>query len=218
MEILRGKKSLDIDGAGLGSRLVGYSGVLVDVGTGDGRYILHAARRAAAQFSIGVDACREPLRSSSQSAPPNTLFVIANALALPPELDGVANHITINFPWGSLLSGLLVPEPSLMDGLLAMARPGARVEIRLNGGALTEAEWLFEAGAMRVAETLDAYGFRIERSHALDAGQLRLLPSTWAKRLAYGRDPRAVELRALAPPALPHTVRSRTDGNVICCS
>jgi 16S rRNA (adenine(1408)-N(1))-methyltransferase len=196
VEYIRGKTSAEIDADGLAAGVAGYGEVLIDVGTGDGRYVLHVARTRPTWFAIGVDACRDNLRKISRKAPSNALYVIANALALPGELGGMASKVTINFPWGSLLTGLLDGEPMLMEGLLAIARPGATLEIRLNAGALTEAGHTLESVGARVQQALHEGGFDVRELVRLDARELRRCHTTWAKRLAYGRDPRAVCLRA----------------------
>ena len=171
---------------------------MLDLGTGDGRYALHVARQDPATLAIGLDACRENLRAASRTAPPNALFVIANALDLPAELHGLAHRITINFPWGSLLAGLLAGDPRLLGGLRALARAesDAHLEIRLNEGALLEAGCSLVEGAARVRSVLGDAGFGVSRPTALDAASLRAVPSSWARRLAHGPHPRALELRA----------------------
>ena len=178
--------------------VAGYRDVLIDIGTGDGRYVLHVARTCPNWFALGVDACRENLRKASRKAPPNALYVIANALALPKvELEAMASKVTINFPWGTLLTGLLDGEPMLLEGLLAIARPGAALEIRLNAEALRVAGYTLDSGGARVRQPLYEAGFDVSDLVELDAGGLRRCQTTWAKRLAYGRDPRTVSLRAI---------------------
>jgi 16S rRNA (adenine(1408)-N(1))-methyltransferase len=199
MESLCRKQSRTIDTTALAARLAGYTNILLDIGTGDGRYVLHSARTCRSQFAIGVDACRENLRAATRSAPRNVLFVIAEAQALPGELRGLATRITINFPWGSLLEGLLEGHAGLLGGLLTAARPSATLEVRLNGGALAEQGWSLEAAAERIQHTLMAHGAAMRRPIVLDADGLRACPSTWAKRLAFGRDPRGVYLSATLP-------------------
>jgi 16S rRNA (adenine(1408)-N(1))-methyltransferase len=197
VECIRGKTSVEIDASGLAAGVAGYDDVLIDVGTGDGRYVLHVARTCPTWFALGVDACKENLRKASRKAPPNALYVIANALALPRELGGMASKVAINFPWGSLLTALLDGEPVLLEGLLAIARPGAALEVRLNGGALTAAGYTLESGGARIRQSLHDGGFDVGDLVRLDARELRQYPTSWAKRLAYGRDPRAVCLRAM---------------------
>ena len=197
MECIRGKTSVEIDADGFIARTAGYGGTLVDIGTGDGRYVLRAARTHPERFAVGVDANRDNLRKASRTAPPNALFVIANALALPGELNGLASGITINFPWGSLLMGLLDGESGLLEGLRAIARPGASLKVTLNAGALAEAGHTLDSGGARVRRALRGGGFDVYTPLRLGAPELRRCHTTWAKRLAYGRDPRAVSLGAM---------------------
>ncbi len=199
MECIRGKTSTEIGVDRLAADVAGYDDVLIDVGTGDGRYVLHVARTSPTWFALGVDACRDNLRKASRKAPSNALYVIANALALPEELGGMASKVTINFPWGSLLRALLDGEPMLVEGLLAISRPGAALEVRLNAGALlAEAGYTLESGSARIRQALHEGGFEAAGDPLwLDARELGQCPTTWAKRLAYGRDPRAVCLKGV---------------------
>jgi 16S rRNA (adenine(1408)-N(1))-methyltransferase len=194
MEIIRGKHTSFIETLALAERLAGYDTVHIDIGTGDGRFVRHMAATRPHCFVIGIDACRENLCEVSRRTPENALFVIANALALPLELHGLATQITINFPWGSLLEGLTSTNPALLAGLAAIARPNTRLEVRLNGGALTEVGWSLEEGAKQVRDVLTVNGFEVRSRVTLTAQELRTYPTTWAKRLAYGRDPRAAYL------------------------
>jgi 16S rRNA (adenine(1408)-N(1))-methyltransferase len=194
MEIIRGKHASFIDTSTTAASLAGYDTIHIDLGTGDGRFVQHLAERSQNTFVIGIDACRENLHEVSRRAPANALFVIANAYALPPELYGLARHLTINFPWGSLLEGLVANDQSLLAGLVRIARPSARIEVRLNGGALAEVGQSLEEGADRVRSVLTASGFRMQPPIPMLARDLKSFPTTWAKRLAYGRDPRAISL------------------------
>jgi 16S rRNA (adenine(1408)-N(1))-methyltransferase len=196
METILGKQARSICAPELAQIALGYETVLLDLGTGDGRFVLHAARSHPRRLALGVDACRENLRASSRTAPGNALFVIANALALPPELERLAGELTINFPWGSLLDGLLYADGDLLAGLRRAARPGAELQVRLNASALAEAGWPLAAGGEQVRGVLAAAGLRVRKSLLLDAPALRAIPTTWARKMAAGRDPQAVVIRA----------------------
>jgi 16S rRNA (adenine(1408)-N(1))-methyltransferase len=194
METIRGKASLDLDHFELKERLAGYHRIILDLGTGDGRYVHCLAERNPNWFVIGVDSCRENLHEHSRAKLPNMLFIIASAQNLPPELNGLASHITINFPWGSLLESLINGDPLLMRGLESISSSTASVDVRLNGGALAEAGWSLEAGAEQIHSNLLEAGWKVNASAIINANVLRNFPSTWAKRLAFGRDPRAIQL------------------------
>src|SRR5919202_3592006 len=178
METIHGKQTHMLDATRLATQLKSYRSVLIDLGTGDGRYVRSAAQACPECFVIGLDACRENLRAASRSAPSNALFVIANALDLPWELRGLAGHITINFPWGSLLGALVNAEPTLFDGLRMLALPGALLEIRLNAGALVEAGLSLEQGgvAVRQAPRTNRLNAAPERQSARSSSSQWALP------------------------------------------
>lgn len=199
MHIIRGKQTSVIDTFTFADLLRDYRSVHIDVGTGDGRFVQHAAATQPDSFVIGIDACRENLHAVSRRAPVNALFVIANAEMLPPEIDGLAANISVNFPWGSLLAGLLAHESAVVGGLRTIARPDARLNVRLNAGALAEQGWPLDAGADQVRAALAAGGFVTQPPAALTTRDLRDFPTTWARRLAFGRDPRALCLTAVWP-------------------
>lgn len=203
MEIIRGKQTSLMDASALAERIEGYDTLHIDIGTGDGRYVQHMAQAHPNYFVIGIDACRENLVEVSRRTRDNRLYVIANAEVLPYELDGLAAHITINFPWGSLLEGLLAEEAGLMAGLRMIARPEATIDVRLNGGALAEVGWELEAGVERVQAVLAANGFAMRASQTMLVSELKAFPTTWAKRIAFGRDPRGVMLRGILTPKSP---------------
>lgn len=194
METIRGKASLDLNFTELNERLAGCHRVILDLGTGDGCYVHFLAERNPNWFIIGVDSCRENLREHSRAKLSNMLFVIASAQNLPQELNGLISHVTINFPWGSLLESLLDGDPLLMRGLESISSSIASVDVRLNGGALAEAGWSLEAGADRIHDNLLQAGWQLNAPVLINDGDLRNFPSTWAKRLAFGRDPRAVTM------------------------
>src|SRR5215210_4775161 len=98
MESIRGKHAVRVDPTTLALQLAGYSHVLIDLGTGDGRFVRHVASASPGTFAIGLDLCRDNLREASRRAPANALYLVASAQTPPPGLQGVATHLTINFP------------------------------------------------------------------------------------------------------------------------
>jgi len=195
METIRGKMSLSLNWNEFQDRLAGYTHITLDLGTGDGRFVRTLAERQPERFVIGVDACRENLRQHSRINLPNMLFVIACALELPCEFGGLFSHITINFPWGSILKGLMVRDARLMHGLASVSALNAKIEINLNGGALAEAGSNLENGAGIIYENLSRCGWELKPIQLMDQDVLKMFPTTWARRLAHGRDPRGMALR-----------------------
>ena len=192
METIQGKTPVELNRTELQKRLTSYKHIHLDLGTGDGRFINYMAEQHPCSFFIGVDACRENLRANSRRRLPNALFVITSAQSLPKELNGLISHITINFPWGSLLESLLTGDARLMNNLEYISSSIASLDVRLNGGALVEAGTTLEAGADQIYNNMIWSGWQINAPVLMNANALRNFPSTWAKRLAFGRDPRAM--------------------------
>jgi 16S rRNA (adenine(1408)-N(1))-methyltransferase len=112
-------------------------GIVIDIGTGDGRFVSAAARANPDKFFIGVDANAKPLEKPSMKATrkpakgglPNAMFVRAAVEELPAELDGVADEIHVHFPWGSLLRAVIAGDRGVLGNLRRVAAPGAALEI-----------------------------------------------------------------------------------------
>jgi predicted RNA methylase len=194
METIRGKTSLEMTATELQQRLAGYKHILLDLGTGDGRFVCHMAEQRPDWFFIGIDACRENLHLNSRKKQPNALFLIANVQVLPEELNGLTSHVTINFPWGSLLESLLKDNNTLVSRLKTVTRRYASMDIHLNSEALSTVGWTLESGAEQIQGILSAEGWKTKSRLCMETHLLRHFPSTWAKRLAFGRDPHAVQL------------------------
>ena len=90
-------------------------GVIVDIGTSDGRFVYRSAESNPNKFFIGIDANAKPLekismkatRKPSKGGLPNVLFIQSAVEDLPEELNASADEIHIHFPWGSLLAAVV---------------------------------------------------------------------------------------------------------------
>src|ERR1051326_8034179 len=96
----------------------GYVRVVVDLGTGDGRTVLRRARKSPDMLVVGVDASADALQDASRKAPPNALFLVADAIEALRTFEGHVDELRITLPWGSLLRRVLEGE---RDFALAVA-------------------------------------------------------------------------------------------------
>jgi 16S rRNA (adenine(1408)-N(1))-methyltransferase len=186
--------------------------VLVDVGTGDGRYAHARALAAADTLVIGIDALEEPMGESARKAnrrpdkggSPNLLFVRASVEHVPEELRASADTVTVMLPWGRLLEGIVLGDERIWSGVAALAQPRARFEITLNGEiweSSTPARYADlpvptpEYVARVVAPAAATVGIELGAARLLDAQEAKALPSTWARKLGHGRShPRFVRV------------------------
>lgn len=161
---------------------------------------------------VGVDANADALRATSRRCAakpsrgglPNVLLARLPLAEAPGELVGLADALTVLLPWGSLLAAVARPEPSALCALRALCRGHAEIRIVLGYGPATEGAMIRELRLpaldvpAAVAELEGAYlaaGLAV-RARAARVDEVRALPTTWAKRLAYsGHERRYVELR-----------------------
>lgn len=169
----------------------------LDLGAGDGRFVLATAAALPNTLAIGLDADAASMAEASRRAArgvrrgglPNALFVAAAAEALPAELDGLAASLTVHFPWGSLLRGLLHADPVLLAGVARVTRPGAVVTLLLS---VTERDHVpgmdtVDADAIaQIGRCYAAYGLACCEARPATAADLTASHSTWAKRLGAG--------------------------------
>jgi 16S rRNA (adenine(1408)-N(1))-methyltransferase len=168
--------------------------VTIDAGTGDGRAVLAAATREPATLVLGLDANAASMAESSRRAArparkgglPNAGFVVAAAEAPPDELLGVASLITVHFPWGSLLRGVIGRDDRVAAGLASLVGPAGALDILvapLERDGLEGVPTSANALAAGTADAFAEHGFVVERASELTPAEIRATGSTWARRL-----------------------------------
>lgn len=167
--------------------IAGFDEVHIDLGSGDGAYALHMARSHPDMAVIGIDTCLDNLVKAARRGLPNLRFVACDATTTPAWLHGTATSISINFPFGSLLRALADEDVEIHRRLFAIAKPGARVEIRVNGSATNELGLSLECLRDRLRRTTRAISPGSATVTVEPHVAFRRFPSAWAKRLAYGR-------------------------------
>jgi 16S rRNA (adenine(1408)-N(1))-methyltransferase len=138
-----------------------------------------------------AEASRKAMRAAKRAVLPAALFVVAAAEALPAELNDRVDRLTIQFPWGSLLRGLLDGDPVILSGIARITKPGATVALLLS---VTEHDRLAGRVSLDDSAFADlepryaAHGLLLREAHPATAEQLARSHSTWAKRLRAGSD------------------------------
>ncbi|WP_435593401.1 methyltransferase domain-containing protein [Nocardia sp. bgisy118] len=170
-----------------------HPAVQIDLGTGDGRAVLAAAAAVPERLVIGVDAHAAGMSGASRKAVrgklTNTLFVVAAAERLPRELDGVADIVTVYFPWGSLLRGVITADPVIVAGLARVMKPGAALSILVSVTEHDRGSGLppIDEHALRgLAEPCAAQGLTITGVNPATAADIAATGSSWGKRLGAG--------------------------------
>ncbi|MDW3206531.1 MAG: methyltransferase domain-containing protein [Alphaproteobacteria bacterium] len=163
-DIVLGKKTAPLDITDLSERREGRSPVVMDVGTGQGKFVLDMARDFPDKLVIGVDAVAENMAKSARSAGaspkkgglPNALFVRAAAERLPGPFQGLVDELTVQYPWGSLMR--IVSEPSLehLRLLRGVCRTGASLSVLLNYSVFEDRPYLERLGMGDIEDPADS--------------------------------------------------------------
>jgi SAM-dependent methyltransferase len=181
------------------------------VGTGDGRLPFVWARESPERLFIGIDASAAGMREHSGRAVrariPNVAYVRAAIEALPDELHGIADRVTVVLPWGSLLAAVARPSLPALRNLRAVCQAGAHLSVVLGSDPARDQAELRRLGlppidtdglGARVGAGYLEAGFRIERVRSLGTSEMARWPSSWVRRLAFGRMRSFVQLEAAA--------------------
>jgi 16S rRNA (adenine(1408)-N(1))-methyltransferase len=181
--------------------------VAVDFGTGDGSFVQRLARQRPEVLAIGVDANAAPLReAAARAARKPARGGLANArygqLTLeqaPGALVALADELTVWLPWGSLLRAVAAADAPALAGLRAICKPGARLRVLFGHGpadaaalaalglSLPPADAPTPAVAAFAADLVHRYaeaGLDV-RARVVPSAEVRELPTTWAKKLAF---------------------------------
>lgn len=180
-------------------------GVIVDIGTGDGKFTYQVAKEHPDKFVIGIDHAQQPLEGTSakiykkehKGGLENALFVLANIEDLPQELTGVANQVFIHFPWSGLLCGVILVEEKTWSNIKRICQPGAYIDLIFGYDSAYEQkavdhfslpELTLEYIQKMMVPKLELNGFEVLLCKQLELDELKNYPSTWSKKLSFGRE------------------------------
>ncbi|HJP93709.1 MAG TPA: methyltransferase domain-containing protein [Pyrinomonadaceae bacterium] len=175
-------------------------GVIIDIGTGDGRFVYQSARENGNKFYIGIDPNVRPLekisekifRKPEKGGAPNVLFIQAAVEDLPSELDGVADEIHVHFPWGSLLRAMATGEVAVLENLRRLCSRGALLEVVIGLDPVRDGAEIERLGLTSLSlEFIDnqlipnyaAAGFETIERGIISASEWPEFNTSWARRL-----------------------------------
>lgn len=183
-------------------------GVIIDIGTGDGRFVYLSARQNPNKLYIGIDPNVRPLekisekihRKPAKGGAPNVLFIQASVEDLPAELDGVADEVHVHFPWGSLLRAVATGEVDVLRDLRRICAPDALLEVVIGLDPARDQAEIDRLGLTPLSvEFIDKQlvpnyreaGFETIERGILAASEWPEFNTSWAKRL-HGSEHRVI--------------------------
>ena len=194
-----GKNIKELDANEFTANLSRFVHVMIDLGTGDGKFAYNYARNNPAAFVIGIDASAESMEETSYKASrkpakgglDNLVLLWASAEQLPAELTGLANEIYINFPWGSLLAGVVKAEPVVMENIAKVIHPLGKIHIFISYDAKYEPQIMEQLDLPELSLTYfnnmrpryNKFGIGVDGVTQLTDEQKRQLTSSWPKKI-----------------------------------
>ena len=190
-----------------------YDQVLIDVGTGDGRFIIDTARENPGWLCIGIDAAAENMVKLSRNAAAkpkkgglaNAHFVRGAAEHLPGLFTAVADFVTINYPWGSLMKIVSEPQMAHLQRIRDICKTGAELSILLNYYVFDDDEYLQRLGlgdiekpaeSEKLVGCFEKAGFRIERRELFEGDPP--IRTKWGRHLIRGSNRLTLSIDAIA--------------------
>jgi 16S rRNA (adenine(1408)-N(1))-methyltransferase len=159
--------------------------------------VLATAAAEPDRLVVGVDASAAAMAEASRRAArrpdrgglPNARFVVAAAEALPAGLEGLADRVTVHFPWGSLLRGLLTADPVILEGLARTMHPGATLSLLVSSTDRDRGAGVGPVGTADLAALAPGYaahGLVLTMIRPATAADVAASRSTWGRRLGAG--------------------------------
>ena len=185
VHVVRGRRIIAPEGNEIVEAARASQRVVVDLGTGDGRWLYRLARAHPDWCCIGIDANADAMRESSRRAArkfarggaPNAWFVLAAVVTLPEALFSIADEVHVQYPWGSLRQMLLASKEDGLDRVAQLGKHGATFQIKLNLLPQDPENYAHLSGVYARA------GLEVER-----LALLRVSPeTTWGRRIGQGR-------------------------------
>ena len=177
-----------------------FDKTVLDIGTGDGRFVYKNAQKDKNVFYVGMDPAERQLKTYSSKANrkklSNCLFVIGSIENIPSELFSSFDEIYINLPWGTLLEKIVKIDTNSVDNMARLLKKNGKVTIIL--GYTPELE-PSETKRLLLPKIDNKYieenivpsfekDFNIKVFRKIDKNDLDRIETTWAKKLKFGRN------------------------------
>jgi len=101
-------------------------------------------------------------------------------------LHARADTLTINFPWGSLLRGVLGHDDAVLAGIARLLAPGAAGEVLVSVVPRDGVPPIPAADAL--ADAYARHGLELVEARPATLGEVAASGSSWAKRLRAGAE------------------------------
>lgn len=202
MRLVKGNNLIEVGRDEFVEVVKGYSQVVLDLGTGDGRFVYEKALDNKDTLYIGVDPSQKQLEIYSKRAVrkklENVLFVVGSVENIPEELEGLVDKIYVILPWGTLLQSFVLPDEKTLGNIKKLLKGvGGCLEIVLGYAFEAEPSETERLNLPEINENLlrseltarfGGVGFKLLKLKELEREDLLKFETTWSKKLKFGKE------------------------------
>jgi len=191
------------------------SGVVVDIGTENGRFVHQLAQNYPDRIIVGIDPSAETVgkfpskqgEKTTEGSTEGALYVATDVADLPKELNGLADQIYLCIPWGTLLQGIVMADEMTWQHIRRICKPGATVDILCGYSEQRDAQSVQQMSLPPTYEKciqeemipkIQNMGFEAQEVAAVTADKPNGCPSAWASKLEFHPGEKVYRLRLLA--------------------
>lgn len=176
---------------------------VIDLGTGDGRFIYKMAKENPDDKFIGIDPMlsqsKKYQRKINREKLKNVEFVEGSVENLPENLNNTADEVYINFPWGSLLAAIAKPNKKLIQKIIELLKPKGELKIVLGYSedaepSETQRLELEKLDESKIIQAFEELGTSLISSHRVEKSEMHKIESSWGKKLTFGQDRKILSL------------------------
>jgi 16S rRNA (adenine(1408)-N(1))-methyltransferase len=196
MRIVSGNKIVEMTAADFEQKVSQFNKCIVDLGTGDGRFVYEQALTEPTTLYIGIDPAQNQMKEFSAKVNrkrlKNVLLVVGSAEVLPVELSNIADQVFIILPWGSLLEQVVKPTDNFLSNLKNLLKRIGEVAIIFGYSPELEPSETVRLGLKEInkefveKEVVPLYtkaGFQCDEVVTANSSLLENLSTSWAKNL-----------------------------------
>lgn len=178
-----------------------YDKTIIDLGTGDGRFVFKSALANPNNLYIGVDPSEKQLQIYSKKINKHKLInakLLIGSIENPPkELKQMADVLYIFLPWGTLLQHIVNPTKESVKKIAYFLKKTATIEILLGYNLETEPGESLRLGLPElnksyllnvIIKEFEQNGFKLISLEKIEKTQLSSIETTWGKKLSFGKD------------------------------
>lgn len=200
MIVITGDKKNEIDKKSFKDECKKHNKVILDIGTGDGKFVYKNAIKNKNNLYIGLDPAEKQIQIYSKKANrrrlKNALYILGSLENLPEELYSTVDKIFVNLPWGTLLEKIVKSNEIYTKELSKILKRDGEIEIIFGYVPELEPSETERLGLPKIeneSDVLKAFStfkkiFEVVEMKRLVKEDLDKIETTWAKKLKFGKD------------------------------